>query len=176
MVLRLVDREAAAPALRRLLAAARRNAFDVVVVETINSLARSPAGVLRVAAKLEHAGVRILSPREPWFDTNGAAERWMLKGELRRQHRAAKTLKAKREYGERTGEIPYGFRLAVDGISLEPDEREQQVIAQARRLSSEGYSFRVIAQSLSNWGYLSRANTAFGHRQIARMVRRGLAA
>jgi len=40
-------------------------------------------------------------------------------------------LGAKKARGERVGEIPYGYRLATDGVHLEPDQAEQAVIAEA---------------------------------------------
>jgi hypothetical protein len=40
--------------------------------------------------------------------------------------------------GERVGNIQFGYRLALDGVHIEPDPSEQAALAAIRRLRSDG--------------------------------------
>jgi len=56
------------------------------------------------------------------------------------QHKAA--------IGEYTGgAVPYGLRLAADGMSVEREPAEEVVITEARRLRASGLSLRAVAPS-----------------------------
>lgn len=74
---------------------------------------------------------------------------------IRARTRAA--LAVKRSRGERTGGIPYGQRLAADGVHLEPDAGEQELIGAARRLRSTGISLRAVGRRLEGRGMLPRS-------------------
>jgi hypothetical protein len=57
---------------------------------------------------------------------------------IRARTRAA--LAVKRGKGERTGEVPFGYRLAPDGLHLESLAAEQNIITAIRRLRGDGLS------------------------------------
>lgn len=79
-------------------------------------------------------------------------------------------LKAK---GKKTGGyVPYGYKLAADGATLVEHPKEQRVIAEARRLRSDGYSLRAIAQKLYEHrpSMRSRTGDRFDSTQIHRML------
>jgi DNA invertase Pin-like site-specific DNA recombinase len=89
---------------------------------------------------------------------------------IRSRTRAA--LAAKRSRGERVGAVPYGARVAADGLHLEADEAEQAVIASVRQLASEGVSQRAIVASLAARGVTGRTGAPLGQTQVARMLLR----
>lgn len=64
----------------------------------------------------------------------------------------------KRARGERISrQTPYGQRVAVDGVHLEPDPAEQAVIERARLLRASGLSVRAVAEELEVEGLMNRA-------------------
>lgn len=73
---------------------------------------------------------------------------------IRARTRAALNVKARR--GERVGGIPYGQRLAADGLHLELEPAEQAVIARVRQLRAEGLSLRMIVETLNTAGAPAR--------------------
>lgn len=81
-------------------------------------------------------------------------------------------LAAKRARGERVGTLPYGYRLAADGLHLLADEKEQAVLAHVRRLSREGLSQRAIVKHLATDGVVGRAGSPLQQTQVARMLQR----
>lgn len=70
---------------------AKRGAFDVLLVWSLDRLGRSMAGNVNDALALDSAGVKLISVREPWLDTGGpvrnlllAVFSWVAEQELRR--------------------------------------------------------------------------------------------
>jgi DNA invertase Pin-like site-specific DNA recombinase len=159
------------PAYGRLLGRARRAELHVVCVLGLDALGRSRAMALRAALELHALGARVDSMQEPWFDPSDPLVGWVVGGEQHRSERSMAAVRAKRDRGERIGEIPYGWRLGPDGVRLEPDEDERFVVTHAKRLLNEGYSQRSIAHTFTTWGWASRAGTPFTHRQVGRMLR-----
>jgi DNA invertase Pin-like site-specific DNA recombinase len=80
-------------------------------------------------------------------------------------------LAVKKMRGERVGGIPYGKRLAADGVHLETDDAEQAVIARAKALSDTGLSVRAIATALAAEGIVGRTCNALSHTQVHRFLR-----
>ena len=73
---------------------------------------------------------------------------------IRARTKAALAIKKSR--GERTGDIPYGKRLAPDGKHLEPNPDEQAVIARMGALRADGLSFGGVAKALESEGFAPR--------------------
>lgn len=90
-------------------------------------------------------------------------------GRIRQRTKAA--LQAKRARGEWTGNAPYGFRVAADGVHLEPDESEQRVIALARSLREGGDRLGVVVDTINAHGHRSRKGTPFSHAQVHWMLK-----
>ena len=85
--------------------------------------------------------------------------------------RVRAVLADKKARGERVGNVPYGYRLASDGIHTEPDESEQGVIASVRQLSREGLSQRAIVSQLAARGVVGRTGAPLRQTQIAKILR-----
>ena len=77
----------------------------------------------------------------------------------------------KKARGERVGTVPYGYRLAADGVHLEPCPREQQVIASILDLSRAGMSGRAIVRELEGRGVTGRTGASLGQTQVAKILR-----
>jgi DNA invertase Pin-like site-specific DNA recombinase len=60
--------------------------------------------------------------------------------------------------GKRTGYIPFGQKLAADGVHLVPDNDEVEVLEIIRARRAEGLSLRGLADWLNANGYTNRGN------------------
>lgn len=153
----------------------------VLVVAKRDRLARD----VYVAATIERAvatgGARVVSadgtangdtPADAFMrtilDAAAAYERALIRA------RTKAALAAKRARGERSGEVPYGFRC-IEGGRLEPDPPEQAVLAVVDELRTVGLSHRAIVAELGVRGLLSRAGRPFAKTQVARMLARAAA-
>lgn len=65
---------------------------------------------------------------------------------------------------------PYGYRLAPDGLHLEPEPREQAALARLRGLAP-GRSLRALAAALAEGGILARNGRPFAPMTLARLIR-----
>ena len=81
---------------------------------------------------------------------------------------ARAALRAKRARGEAFNHAPYGYR--VEDGRLVHDDAEQAVIAAVRDLRARKVTLRAIVTTLEARGVLSRAGTALGLTQVARIA------
>jgi len=71
--------------------------------------------------------------------------------------RTAAALQHKKANGEKTGgACPYGWKLAADGVHLEPCTAEQEIICSALTLRDAGLSLRKVGAELEAKGTLPR--------------------
>lgn len=165
------------PALCEALASLREHGAGVLVVAKRDRIARD----VIIAATIERAactiGARLVSadgtgngdtPADQFMRTiiDGASQ--YERGLIRTRTKAA--LAAKSARGERVGMVPYGWRLAPNGVALEHDEAEQGVLAAVRELRAAGLSQRAIVSELATRGLVSRSGRPFQKTQIARMA------
>lgn len=133
------------PSFDRMMTDARRGAFDVLLVWSIDRFGRSMAGNVNDALALDDAGVKIVSVREPWLDTGGpvrdlllAIFSWVAEQELRRiVERTRAGMDRARTNGTRSGK-PIGRPHR-----LPPSDAER-----ARRMRAAGRSVRAIAVAM----------------------------
>jgi DNA invertase Pin-like site-specific DNA recombinase len=164
------------PGLSKVLAMVAAGEVEGVLVAKLDRLTRS---VRDLGELLDGAFKRgaLLSVGEQ-IDTRTAAGRLVLNilGSVAQWEREAigertsAALQHKRSRGELVGGVPYGFRVAADGVALEADAGEQEVIAVARELVAGGLSLRKVAAGLAARGYASRSGGEFHAQQIKRMV------
>lgn len=151
---------------------------DVLVVAKRDRLGRDPIKVAMIESAVGRKGARIVSAAGEGTDGDDPASVLMRRmidafAEYERLLIGARTkaaLGAKKERGERTGSVPYGYRLATDGIHLDSIDDEQKVILEARRLHRAGQSLRAIARELARHGFVSRSGKAFLAEQVKRLL------
>ncbi len=96
---------------------------------------------------------------------------------IRENTRAA--LAHKRANGERTGQVPFGYRVADTGRhsgkgkgALEPDPKERKVLKHMRVLRGRGWSYRRIAEHFNKKQIPARAGGRWHHTSIHRILSR----
>ncbi len=153
------------PGLLRALDALKANSATVLLVAKRDRLARDVLVAAMVNRLAEKAGAQILSADGTG---NGDGPEALLmrnivnafaeyeRALIRARTRAALAVKCGK--GERTGAVPFGYRLAADGLHLEPLAAEQNIITAIRRLRSDGLSIRGIAHRLNLDGIAARGS------------------
>jgi len=82
-----------------------------------------------------------------------------------------RALDHKRAHGEALGNIPYGWRLAPDGLHLEPDPADAGLVETVRRLRDAGLAYRRIAEVLPHLGYRPKKGAAeWSHTSVRRLL------
>jgi putative DNA-invertase from lambdoid prophage Rac len=141
------------PAFEAMLKAAKRGAFDVLVIWAIDRFGRNMIGNLNDLLELDRLGVQVVSVRESWLDTAGptrgllvAVFSWAAEQERARLIERTKAGMARaRRVGTKSGRPIGRVRRRVD-------------VAEARRLMTEGTSQRAAAKALGvPLGTLQRA-------------------
>jgi len=85
--------------------------------------------------------------------------------------RTSAALQAKRARGERVGAIPYGYRLADDGIHVVQDEGEQRIISVVLEQRRLGRSYLGIARFLDEGGHATRRGRPWHPQQVSNICR-----
>ncbi len=168
------------PELQRALDAVCVTSGSAIVVYSLSRLSRSVQDTLQIATRLEKAGADLVSLSER-IDTTSAAGRMVFKmlavlAEFEREQVSERTTMAmahKRSRGERLGQIPYGFGLAADGITLIVNPAEQEALRLIRELKSLGLTLRAIAAELNLRGIVTKSGSAeWKHTSIASILAR----
>lgn len=120
----------------------------------------------RAPVTVEHTA----SPELRWSREALGLARAYQRAIIRSRTRAA--LNAKRSRGERIGTVPYGYRIAADGVHLEPDAIEQAIIANVVELARQGLSQRAIVGHLARQNIVGRTGAALKQTQVARLLLR----
>jgi DNA invertase Pin-like site-specific DNA recombinase len=166
------------PGMARLLDLVDRKAVDVVIIAKLDRLTRSVADLAELLKRFKRRGVSLVSVADS-LDTNSAAGRLVMNvmvsvSEWEREaigERTRDAMSLKRAKGERVGTVTYGFRLAADGVRLEADAAEQQILLRMRDLHDAGVSQRRIADDLNRAGFRTRRGTAWQHQYVASLLR-----
>ena len=86
--------------------------------------------------------------------------------------RTRAALAAKRRRGKRvSGIVPFGYRLAADGRTLEVDVEEAATRDAIQRLCAEGRSLRGVAAALNAAGLTTRARTSWKFEYVRNLLR-----
>ena len=133
------------PSFDRMMTDARRGAFDVLLVWSLDRFGRSMAGNVNDALALDAVGVKIVSVREPWLDTGGpvrdlllAIFSWVAEQELRRLvERTRAGIERARALGTRSGK-PIGRPRRLPAWDVE----------RVRSMHAAGRSVRAIAVAM----------------------------
>jgi DNA invertase Pin-like site-specific DNA recombinase len=150
-----------------------------LVVYSLSRLARSTKDTILIGERLDKAGADLVSLSEK-IDTTSAAGRMIFRmlavlSEFERDCIAERTslaLQHKIAKGERAGEIPFGYSLASDGVSLEENPAEQQTISKVSSLRLQGLTYSAIARLLNREGIPTRCGGKWYPMQISNIVKR----
>lgn len=164
------------PGARRLLEMVERGEVSTVIIAKLDRLTRSVADLASLIELFNRKSVALVSVAET-LDTSSAAGRMVMNimvtvAQWEREvisERTADVLRAKRRRGERTGTVPYGYRLG-DGKGLIEEPAELEVIGTIRRLRSEGLALRVIAERLNAAGVKTRRGTPWRFQYVANVL------
>jgi DNA invertase Pin-like site-specific DNA recombinase len=165
------------PGMARLLTLVETRQVQTVIVAKLDRLTRSVRDLAELLERFERRGVALVSVSES-LDTGTAAGRLVLNvmmsvAQWEREaigERTREALRHKRAIGLRVGTIPFGFQLANDGRTLEPNAAEQRALGIIRDLRGGGYTLRQIADALNRHGYLTRRGSPWRHQYVAGLV------
>jgi site-specific DNA recombinase len=150
------------------------------VVYSLSRLARSTKDAIAIAERLDRAGADLVSLSER-IDTTTAAGKMVFRmlavlAEFERDlvsERTTAALAHKASKGERVGELPYGWTLAADGVTLAADATEQAALRDMRALRADGWTYRAIAAELTRRGVLTKkGHTTWTHQSVASILAR----
>lgn len=164
------------PGLQRALTLLKSGKADALIVVKLDRLTRSVSDLGTLVEK-HFQKAALLSVAEQ-IDTRSAAGRlvlnvlasvaqWEREAIGERTSAAMQHLKAQ---GKRVGHIPFGMRLASDGIHLEQDPTEHTALEIISTLQSQGLSLRAIATELNSRGILNRGNQ-WNHVSVSRICK-----
>jgi DNA invertase Pin-like site-specific DNA recombinase len=147
------------PALARALAELEAGRADALLVVKLDRLTRSVRDLGELVERCTREGWALLSVSDA-IDTRTAAGRLVLNvlasvAQWEREavgERTKAALDHKRSCGEVAGTVPYGSRLAADGVHLEADPAEAAAVELVRALRADGVSIRRIAERLNAQG------------------------
>src|ERR1041384_5403047 len=133
------------PALLAAVAALQATGSGVLLAAKRDRLARAVDVAASIEAEASKAGGRVRTA-DGTSDATGSAgiiSRGLhdLLGQWERaviRERTTAALAVKRARGERVGQVPYGMKLASDGVALEPDPLEQAILVQIRNIHASG--------------------------------------
>ena len=166
---------------RRVLELIASGEADAVVAYKLDRLFRDCADCLTVTRTWDRTGValHLVDMGGQTLDTSTAMGRFFLTvmagaAELERGlvgERTKVALAHKRSKGEKTGgRVPYGWQLATDGKTLEPNHPEQAVMGCALELRDAGLSLRAVAADLEARGLLNRAGRRFSAKGVSTVL------
>lgn len=154
-----------------------------LVVYSLSRLARSTKDAIVISERLAKNGADLVSLSER-IDTTSAAGKMIFRmlavlAEFERDQISERTKAAmthlRRQRRRVSRHIPYGFVLAADGISLVPDQAEQQALTQIRALRLEGLSLRQIAARLTRDGIPTKYGRPWAAKVIHGLLHREVA-
>lgn len=151
---------------------------DVLIVAKRDRLGRDLVGVALIERSITRKGARVISAAgegTEGTDASAMLQRQILDcfSEYERRligQRTKAALRAKRERGERAGNVPFGYSLNADGRRLDRNEAEQAVLSILGELKRAGYSQRAIAAELNRQGFTTRRGTAWRHQYVASLA------
>lgn len=162
------------------LLALRTRAAPVLVCTARDRLARDSVGLAMVErlASREDAKIVFVRDKDEVSETEGKLKRRLVgafaeyeRALMRVRTRAAVAIKKQR--GEMTGRCPWGYHLAADGKTLEPDQREQNILAVVRHMRTSGRKIREIVAALKEMGVVGRNGKPIGPTRVFEMIQGG---
>lgn len=149
-----------------------------LVVAKRDRLGRDPLVLAMIESAVKRKGARIASVAGEGTGSDEPSEILMRRlvdafSEYERLIIGARTkgaLRVKREKGQRVGHIPFGKKLAADGIHLEDNENEIKTIKMIHTLRSRKNSIRDVAYKMNIQGKLNRGSV-WNHASVHRILK-----
>lgn len=157
---------------------ARLTKGSLLVVAKRDRLGRDPMVLAMIESAVKRKGARIVSVAGEGTESDDPSSILMRRlvdafSEYERLIIGARTksaLKAKSDKGQRVGHIPFGKKLASDGIHLEPSSTESNALCMMRELRACKASVRDIAHVMNNKGVLNRGSS-WNHASVHRILK-----
>ena len=169
------------PGLQRALALLRDGVADGLVIAKLDRLTRNVGDWQRLIDGYfgEKAGKQLFSVSDS-IDTRTAAGRLVLNvllsvAQWEREATAERTkdaLQHKIRRGERCGKVRFGYDLSDDGRTLVLNQAEQDAMDLMVTLRNDGWTYRAIAQSLTNRGIKTKEGGAWNHNSVYSILKR----
>ena len=156
---------------------------DVLLVARRDRLAREVGAMERIKAEVKNKKAKIISCADEGTESDDKYDLTALSAyctstfiaemeQALAKVRVKRALDRKKEKGERLGHIPFGMRTKEDGIHLEQDPREQEVIRQMYILRGNGYTIRSACDELNKRNLFNRGNTPWKKSAFHRILSR----
>ncbi len=173
------------PGLQRALDMLKAGKADGLLIAKLDRLSRSVKDWNTLIERYfgERAGRGLFSVADS-IDTRSAAGRLVLNvlmsvGQWEREaigERTRDALRHKKSKGQRiSGRIPFGYRLAEDGVALVEDPTEQSILREIDGLRAAGLSLRKIAEALNREGVPTKEGGPWRHTTIRGILTRNAA-
>ena len=166
------------PGMLRLIELMDSNLCQGVLIVKLDRLTRSVKDLCYLLERYFSKDKVLISVQEK-IDTNSAMGRMVMNvvmsiSQWEREATSERTkaiLQHKKGNGERIGNIPFGYKLASDGVHLEEDLSEQRVIDFIKTGRLTGKTLAEISVDLANEQLYSRYYKPFNLSQISKMAR-----
>lgn len=144
----------------RVIELARRGTVGSVIAWKLDRLFRDCADCLTVTGEWDkrEIALHLVDMGGQAIDTSTAMGRFFLTvmagaTEMERnliRERTSTSMAYKKSKGERVGQVPYGYKLAADGITLEHDPEEQDIIFMVKGMRADGLTLQAITDKLNS--------------------------
>ena len=155
-------------------------AGDTLIVGKRDRLGRDVLNVAMIERLVERKGARVVSAAGEGTDDDGPTSILMRqivdcfaqyeRAIIRARTRAA--MAAAKSRGQRVGRIPFGQRLAVDGIHLEPHPEEQAILREIHWWRARGQALITIAEQLNARGLRNRQGREWRPSFVGQLLQR----
>lgn len=150
----------------------------ILAVAKRDRLGRDPLVVAMIESAVKRKGAKIVSLAGEGTESDDPSSILMRRlvdafGEYERLIIGVRTkfaLKVKRDKGQRVGHIPFGKKLADDGIHLEPNDNETKTLHVMSKLRAKKISIRTIAEKMNSQGQLNRG-AIWNHASVHRILK-----
>lgn len=163
------------PGLQRMLRAADRHEFQVLLAYKSNRISRNMTNALRYEERLAQAGVRVVYCKEEFGDN--ATGRFMLRTMMNMNQFYSENMAEDIKRGLRdsalkckvVSTIPYGYKKGDDGKYV-LDEAAAPVVAEIFRRYANGESYADIARELNSRSLVTKQGKPWGKNSFHNLI------